>query len=41
MDTATLIIGKVKWFEGSKKFGFIRGGSQDYFMHISDVIGDF
>jgi hypothetical protein len=42
MDTATRIICKVKCFEGSKGFGFIRvEGSQDYFMHISDVIGDF
>jgi CspA family cold shock protein len=35
------IIGTVKWFNGSKGYGFLaREGGPDVFVHFSAIIGD-
>jgi CspA family cold shock protein len=35
------IIGTVKWFNGSKGYGFIeREGGEDVFVHFSSIQGD-
>ncbi len=35
------IIGTVKWFNGSKGYGFIeREGGEDVFVHFSAISGD-
>jgi CspA family cold shock protein len=34
------IIGKVKWFNESKGFGFIECGDTDYFVHFSAIMGE-
>ncbi|MGA3114854.1 MAG: cold shock domain-containing protein [Syntrophobacteraceae bacterium] len=31
--------GTVKWFNDQKGYGFITGGSKDYFVHHSDILG--
>lgn len=38
---STRIIGTVKWFNGSKGYGFIaREGGDDVFVHFSAIQGD-
>lgn len=35
------VIGKVKWFDGSKGYGFIeREGEADVFVHFRSIRGD-
>ena len=34
------INGKVKWFNGSKGFGFIEANGKDYFLHYSAIWGN-
>lgn len=35
------IIGTVKWFNGSKGYGFLaREGGPDVFVHFSAIVGD-
>lgn len=33
-------LGKVKYFNESKGFGFITCDRKDYFVHFSDIIGE-
>lgn len=33
-----MTIGKVKWFNNEKKFGFILVGEEEFFVHFSDIL---
>jgi CspA family cold shock protein len=41
MNMAERIVGTVKWFNGSKGYGFIaREGGEDVFVHFSAIQGE-
>lgn len=33
------LIGKVKWFDGRRGFGFITADNKDYFVHYKSIMG--
>lgn len=35
-----MLLGKVKWFNSVKGFGFIESAGKDYFVHFNQIIGD-
>lgn len=34
------MVGKVKWFDEKKGFGFITADEKDYFVHYSKILKD-
>jgi len=32
-----MLVGKCKWFDSKKGYGFITSNSHDYFVHFSDI----
>lgn len=35
-----MIHGKVRWFSSEKGYGFITGGTKDYFIQHKEILGD-
>jgi CspA family cold shock protein len=40
-QSETRLTGKVKWFDPKRGYGFIAADNQDYFAHVTNIVGDF